>query len=194
LHRVQRVAGVLRDQQGEGHHHGMNTSQLQCCIDCDPLLAKHVIGVFAADRLPRSLTRYPCGFIANTDNYSQPGTHWCVFYFTAPGVVEFFDTYGQRPGSYNRHFVDYISRFTKVTFNERQLQSDVSNVCGLYCLFYLLHRLRGKSFRAIVNIFASNTYENDAFVYQFMMSSFPHCVSENCVHNQSCKPLGKIHI
>ena len=26
----------------------MNTSQLQCCVDCDPVLKKHVLGVFAA--------------------------------------------------------------------------------------------------------------------------------------------------
>jgi hypothetical protein len=172
----------------------MNTSQLQCCIGCDPQMAHHIIGVFAADRLPKALTRYPCGFIANTDDHSQPGTHWCAFYFPAPGVVEYFDSYGERPSRYNRHFTDYMLRFTKVVFNERQLQSDISNVCGLYCLFYLLQRLRGKSLRAIVNIFSSNLYDNDVLVYHLMTSSFSHCVTENRVYNQSCKPLEKINI
>ena len=32
--------------------------------------------VFPADRLPESIVKYPCGFVASTDPSSKPGTHW----------------------------------------------------------------------------------------------------------------------
>ncbi len=71
MHRVQRGTGLLRNQQGARHSRRMNTSQIQCCIECDPTLRPSVIGVFAADQLPKALTKYPCCFIANTDIYSN---------------------------------------------------------------------------------------------------------------------------
>jgi hypothetical protein len=173
----------------------MNTSQLQCCIDCDPLLSKHVLGVFAADRLPRMSVQYPRGFIANTDDHVKSGTHWCAFYIpAASSVVEFFDTYGQRPNQYNKHFIEYLSRFSKVVFKDRQLQSDTSNVCGLYCLFYLSQRLQGISFNAFINIFSDYTHENDAFVHRNMTNLYSQCVENSCIYNQTCKPFRKINI
>ena len=49
----------------------MNMEQLKCCIECDPFLRDTVIGVYAADRLPK-LDRFPAGFLANTDIRSKP--------------------------------------------------------------------------------------------------------------------------
>ena len=65
----------------------MNTSQLSCCVHCDPVLAKFVMGIFPADRLPKNII--PGGFIANTDNSNKPGRHWCAFYFDSSGRAEF---------------------------------------------------------------------------------------------------------
>ena len=33
----------------------MNTSQIECCIKCDPVMKDRVIGVFASDRIPTSV-------------------------------------------------------------------------------------------------------------------------------------------
>jgi hypothetical protein len=54
----------------------MNTSQLRCCIACDPLLKRHAFGVFPADRLPGRVSAFPSGFIANTDIHSANGRHF----------------------------------------------------------------------------------------------------------------------
>ncbi len=96
----------------------MNTSQIQCCIECDPVLRPNIVGAFAADRLPKTPTKYPCGFIANTDIYSNPGEHWCAFYVEKPGVVEFFDSYGNPGGYYNDYFKLRISGH-KSTYNAK---------------------------------------------------------------------------
>ena len=33
-------------------------------------------GVFPCDKLPQMIDKYSCGFVANTDPSSEPGTHW----------------------------------------------------------------------------------------------------------------------
>lgn len=67
----------------------MNTSQLKCIIQCDPVLERRVIGVFAADRLPSALPQTPFGFIVNTDIHSKPGVHWCAVFSDASGRFDF---------------------------------------------------------------------------------------------------------
>jgi len=167
----------------------MNTSQLQCCIDCDPLLKQYVLGVFSADRLPQ--TYYPCAFIANTDDYSQRGEHWCAFYSDKPGSAEFFDSYGNPPGYYNDRFKTWLNRRTSsAVFNGLRIQSDFSSVCGLYCLFYLRQKLTGHTMQEIANVFNSTDLgANDRFIYEYTMRVFPHCIANDCVYKQICNPL-----
>lgn len=57
----------------------MDTSQLQCLIECDPVLRNRIIGTYAADILPRELPQPPFGFIANTDIHTKQGQHWLAF-------------------------------------------------------------------------------------------------------------------
>ena len=111
----------------------MNTSQLQCCIECSLSLKKYIAGVFAADELPSKL-KYGSGFIANTDKHNKPGRHWCSFYFPKTGVVEYFDSYGKSIDHYNNEFIKYVSSFPTIAMNSNQLQSVNSNICG--CIVY----------------------------------------------------------
>lgn len=62
----------------------MDTSHLKCMIECDHVLNRRVIDVFAADRLPRELPQTPFGFIANTDIHNKPGRLWCAFFSDVP--------------------------------------------------------------------------------------------------------------
>lgn len=168
----------------------MNTSQIQCCIDCSIVLRPYIIGVFAADQLPIKLD-FPCGFIANTDTQNEAGRHWCCFYFPNSNTVEYFDSYGKSVNYYNNPFPRYVSNFSTIIANSKQLQSPYSDICGMYCLFFLWHRLNGISFSNIINMF-SNIYDcNDLFVYRFVSYMFEKCVINRCVYNQICKPLIK---
>jgi hypothetical protein len=171
----------------------MNTSQLQCCIECDPLLKQHVLGVFPADRLPRTVTRYPCGFIANTDIMSREGTHWIAFYLPRRGQAEFFDSYGEDPTSNSVHFQRWFTQHVSaVKWNTKQIQSAYSSVCGLYCLFFLRRRLGAHTMQDIVSIFSStHLTANDQFMYDYMSGVFTHCTQNECASNQLCKPLIK---
>ena len=169
----------------------MNTSQLECIISCDHVLRGRVLGVFAADQLPRTIRTFPCGFIANTDISSRAGQHWLAFFMRDDNVVECFDSYGQNPGVYNGLFMTWIHRHAKnVLLSEQRLQSDYSNVCGLYAVYFLRQRLLGESMDQILDTFnISDTEVNDNFILNLFSSVYPNCVQNEFVFNQKCVPI-----
>lgn len=168
----------------------MNTTQLQCCIDCDPILQDIILGVFAANQLPIILSKYPCGFIANTDIDTKPGQHWCAFYLDKPGTIEFFDSYGRDIGRNSVHFKRWSNQYGyKIITNNKQIQSDYSNLCGLYCLYYLRMRLQGESMNDIVNSFSTELLSNDQYLYDTMTNVYYLCKQNDCKYNQGCKSL-----
>ena len=171
----------------------MNTSQLQCCVNCDPTLHGHVT-VCAADRLPKRIEHYPHGFIVNTDTFSQTGTHWCAIFIRDDKYGEFFDSYGKGPGYYNSYFSIFLrENTTSFAFNEKRIQSNQSNVCGLYCLFYLHQRFKGLSLIKVNQMFSATNFElNDSFISRLISRLYSHCVKSECAYNQGCKALNSI--
>ena len=171
----------------------MNTSQLHCCIECDPVLAGRIIGVYAADQLPKTVPFFPCGFIANTDDHTGSGRHWVAFYMPRSGLAEFFDSYGQPPSRYNWEFSQWLKRHCKtVRWNIKKMQSDFSNVCGLYCFYFLSLKLIGYSMDQIVRRFvSSDVRDNDHQIYDLFQHAYPHCFSNQCVYNQVCFPKAR---
>jgi hypothetical protein len=63
----------------------MNTFQIKHALEQDPVTRKTFCGVFPSDKLPQTIEKYPCGFVANTDQSSKPGTHWVAFYLPSEG-------------------------------------------------------------------------------------------------------------
>ena len=161
----------------------MNTSELLCCIQCEPVLKQNHVNVYAANRIPKCIRQG--AFIVNTDADSKPGTHWCAMYFTGDGQMEYWDSYGLPPQ--NQYFRTAISNNSRSSiYNPIKLQNDSSDVCGQFCLFYLMMRLRGHMLTEIVETF--NYYpNNDYFVYKFILEAFPCCTSDYPVTiAQSC--------
>ena len=56
----------------------MNSLQLERALERNPYTKKTFRGVFAADEMP-DLDTFPCGFVANTDPRTEPGTLGLVF-------------------------------------------------------------------------------------------------------------------
>lgn len=64
------------------------------------------------------------------------------------------------------------------------------NICGLYSLFSLHQRFKVVSMNQIVNTFSAfNVYLNVSYIIQFISRTFGNCVKNECVYNQTCKPL-----
>ena len=72
----------------------MNTRQLERALKRNAYTKKIFAGVFPADEVPEIIDTFPCGFVANTDPSTEPGTHWVAFYFPSREKGEFFDSYG----------------------------------------------------------------------------------------------------
>jgi len=144
----------------------MNTKQLECVINCDSIMKNNVLGVYARNQIPKHIVTFPCGFIVNTDNSDLAGTHWLAFYFQSKDKSEFFDSYGHSPDYFN---------FIASAYNDKRVQSNTSDVCGQYCLYYLMNRCRGKSMKSTLNQFGDDYNKNDAFVNNFICRTFPYC-------------------
>jgi hypothetical protein len=153
----------------------MNTRQITAVLQKDPFTKPYFQGVFPSDQLPNKIENYPAAFVANVDPKGQPGSHWCAFYFTQDQQGEFFDSYGLKPQYYTQAFLTFIENNSREwTYNHQDLQSLTSNVCGHYCLYYVINRCRNVAMKAIVNRFSKNTRKNDNFVYYFITKYFGH--------------------
>jgi len=145
----------------------------------------HFLGVFALDQIPSSFSHYPCAYVANTDPSSRKGQHWVAFYHHSPTRLEFFDSYGQPPQSYNFPFPSHI---TSLKYNSYPLQSMISSVCGQYCIYFLYHRSHQSTLARIVhNLRASNN--PDQLVHLFvrkLKARVSCCATHSCPTNQAC--------
>ena len=133
----------------------MNTSQLECCIKCDEILTARVIGVFASDCIPNVPIHH--GLIVNTDKFTSTEQHWCAIFNDGHGHVEFFDNYGRPPEENSVHILKWI-RETAKTWNQKQLQSSYSTVCGLYCLMYLRFKCLGGTMEKFTSLFDNSDF------------------------------------
>jgi hypothetical protein len=146
-----------------------------------------------ANKLPQTIDRYPCGFVANTDPSSGLGTHWVAFYFPSEEKGELFDSYGNAPEYNRKSFGDFL-KSSEWDFNRRKLQSARSDVCGQYCIFYLSHRVRGQSMSNIVHLFNNDTVLNYTKVSQFVKRHFKVLLKHSNVNlNQFSKKMFSIN-
>ena len=138
---------------------GQITRKLRAC--------SQFAGVYAADRLPRTVDRRPRLYVANTDIAAGEGIYWVAFYFpAADGVAEFFDSAGHPPEHYHPGFRRFILNNARVYKVLRiRLQDYRSDTCGYYCIFYGIHRCHGCSMEAIVDFFdGQSKWQNDEII------------------------------
>ena len=151
----------------------MNTRQIDTILRHVPYTRGTFQGVYPSDRLPLIIERYPAAFVANVDPHDRPGSHWCAFYFTGDQYGEFFDSYGRKPEDVSLQFKHFLVNNSKYwTYNPKPLQSLTSNVCGHYCLYFILHRCKRMSLKTIVSRFTQNYTKNDRFVYYSIVRHF----------------------
>lgn len=169
----------------------MNTRQIVAVLKRDPITKPIFQGVFPSDQLPNKIKRYPAAFVANVDPKGRPGSHWCAFYFTQDEMGELFDFYGLKPQDYSQHFLQFLETNSHHwTYNHQDLQSLTSNVCGHYCLYYVINRCRNVLMKAIVNRFGKNTRKNDRLVYHFITKYFGYLykyLRKKLVNHQSSR-------
>lgn len=125
------------------------------------------IGVFPRDRLPRRLPpRRPLLLVCNTDKHDKPGKHWIAIYIGRDMRGEYFDSSGMPP---LKDFEMFMNRFSNVwIYNDKQLQSIISYVCGHYCIMYCILKTCNYSLVEFVNCFTTDTGFNDYIAHNYV--------------------------
>ena len=97
------------------------------------------------------------GIIFNKDTHGKPGSHWVSCFIqgvSSPSdngikTIEYFDSLGGKPNKYIQEFLDlYTTRGFTLTINNIVHQQD-SNLCGVYACYFLIQRLKGRTFNEI---------------------------------------------
>ena len=146
----------------------MNTTEMSEFLNRDLICRKIFYGVYPANKFP-NLRSLPALIVCNTDTSSRPGEHLIVLYVDENYRREYFDSMDRFPTKRFRTFLDV--NCTAWIWNEMQLQSVISKLCGHFCIFYCLYRCRGVDVRKVVKMFTTDTSLNDSiinnFVYKF---------------------------
>jgi hypothetical protein len=115
---------------------------LQGVVACEGVSA---LGVFPAEQVPTIDRTSHCCCILNTDARGLPGEHWLAFFYNhQTGVLEYFDSYGMQIVTYDDVHSSLLSCGLVALCTPANsigcLQSDMSLVCGHYCIAFLYWR------------------------------------------------------
>ena len=117
------------------------------------------LGTIAHNQI-RSLLRFvkphgDMGFIINTDNAGQPGTHWQAVFISPDRdrSIEFYDSFGRNPDPKIMPAIHELVRKLRLPYhlkfkvNKIDEQDADSSNCGYYSIKFLVNRFRGESFK-----------------------------------------------
>ena len=128
-------------------------------------LSPHFIGCFAQNSLAKLQLSYPCYLIVNIDSKGEQGSHWLALRIDDK-FFEIFDPLGFEIFNWKSvpcqllEFVHAHSKKKKVLISPR-IQSDTSEICALYCCFFVFYR-NFNTFQTLCSLFSTNLSENDS--------------------------------
>ena len=118
----------------------MNTGQLKHIISTIHCIRNYHVEICAIKTLPNvTHRRYPQIYIINTDPIPRPGEHWICLLFLDKLSSEYFDSLGKPINFYGESIQSFIVENSKTcNYISKQLQSNKSDICGQYVLFFSL--------------------------------------------------------
>ena len=137
----------------------------------------HFMGVTSIDKIP---TRFPIRhfLIVNLSPSGTPGSHWVVIVRSNKNLIEIFNSLGCDDLEPIKSHLSF--RFTaEIEFNNTALQMATSTSCGLYCIYFAIHRVLNfdQAFEeTLSDYFVENLAANENKVAQF------------CKHLKQLKP------
>ena len=139
-----------------------------------PNLKKHYFGICSIDTLPKSL-KLRQFLICNTDFSLDAGLHWFCLLRSSQSTIECFDSLGITPSK--KIILETYCHFRgirELEFNETPFQSLDSASCGLFVVYFIIHRMHNLdlSYQELLEeIFDDkNTENNENLVSQFCES------------------------
>ena len=157
----------------------MNNHQIVALLNANPHTKGFFGGVYSSDNVPVIPVHEPTAYVINLDPSTQPGSHW-ISVITGPGkfISEYYDSYGQEPK---------LTRIKKLLgdvyiYNNKQIQSILTTVCGQHCLYFILGRSLKKSMSTIISSYPDPPLANDIFVNKIVERAFS--ANLNIIHTK----------
>ena len=132
----------------------MNSSQINdiLCRFCH-----NFGGVFPANRFDKMANS--SFYILNTDNEWGRGIHWVSFYINNR-ICEFFDSMGKPPSYYYPEWHEFLIEKSGIyVYNDLGFQSKNSNICGEYCILYIILRSHGVDLGTLIEYLERINFE-----------------------------------
>ena len=142
----------------------MNTENVNKILSCNVVTNKHYMGCFAADKIPLC-RKFPCTAVLNLDKASQRGSHWVAMYAPNSDLVYYFDSYGDAP---TQLLEKYLKQYKRIIHNKRGYQALTSDVCGHYCITFIVLMSLGMKFEKVLELFDRKGKKIDIFVRDFV--------------------------
>jgi len=138
----------------------MDTTQIDDAMSRDACLRKTYGGTWSIDNFP-AWSSDPCCYIINLSPSWHRGSHWTAVY-RDKHRCEYFCSYGSRAPK-------EIRRLMGRNYSESgvQLQTINSDLCGQYCILYIMCRCRGGSLNDFLDCFSGNCVVNDYIICDF---------------------------
>ena len=139
----------------------MNSQDVFDIISQDKTVMLGFRGILPADYIPKILQTGQ-SVICNASDSSEAGTHWLCLHKNSDTTLEMFDSLGRSPRAYNLD--DKLPHAEFYTYNDKQLQGN-SDVCAVYCMYYLFYKSRHFPMSKIVNdLFSMDYNQNDQYL------------------------------
>jgi hypothetical protein len=153
----------------------MNSQQLYNVLKQEIFSKKNFGEILAINEIPNKISYFPTWLIINNESSYELGGHWIALYFKNEKMpADFFDSFAKEAITYN-------DKITKLLFThhnifqsiDKPIQAKNSNTCGLFVLYFLIHRMRGKPFEKIIHNFSTNNLaQNDKIVKDFIFTNY----------------------
>ena len=115
----------------------MNNLQIEGLLKKDSQAKKILKNVCTLDEI--EVLSYPSAYVINSDTSNKKGEHWVAVYFDKNRRGKYFYSYGLPPAILGPEA--YMDRFSlDWIYNRKTIQSLFSNVCGHYCVHFILLR------------------------------------------------------
>jgi len=110
--------------------------------------------------------------VCNLDPAHCPGMHWVAIYVDS-NYGEYFDSISRAPPDAVQNYLNrWCGGADRWIYNDRQLQSVISRLCGHYCVYYCALRSNAISLREIVASLSKDTAFSDVLVHAFVCKYF----------------------
>ena len=129
-------------------------------LELEAILKYLPVTVCCVDNLPSSVKKRPHFCLTNTSKCQESGLNWTVFYFPKKGPWELFDSLGENPETYHRRFRNVlISNGPGYLYTSNTIQPDYSNMCGLFCIYFIHKRCMNISYAMMVRNFSKTNLD-----------------------------------